>query len=99
MHEYDLIADWYASQRTDQTGVPEVTAQVSRVLKPGGLFLFTSGDEDGCMDGEPMNGVPFRYYSFTIEGYRDLLSTHRLTLEDTHTDAGGNLYYLSRRSA
>jgi hypothetical protein len=26
MHEYDLIADWYAADRKTDIGVPEVTA-------------------------------------------------------------------------
>ena len=190
MHEYDLIAEWYASQRTDGTGVPEVTALVSSLppsasvldvgcgnglpltrvlvdhgcrvlgvdsspnmlarfavnfpsvpaicssiqncdlagrkfdaahmwgvmfhlphaeqvkaiakvasaLKPGGAFLFTSGDDDGWKDGEPMNGVPFRYYSFTRDGYRERLQEHGLTLEETHIDKGENIYYLARRT-
>jgi SAM-dependent methyltransferase len=196
VHEYDLIAEWYASQRTDATGVPELTAlmsslppsasvldvgcgnglpltrvlidqgcevlgvdsspnmlarfavnfpdvpticapiqdcdlagltfdaaiawgvmfhlpnseqvkaiaKVASVLKPGGLFLFTSGDEQGGMDGEPfegepMNGVRFFYYSFTKDGYRDLLREHGLTLEETHLDKGKNMYYLARKTA
>jgi SAM-dependent methyltransferase len=196
VHEYDLIAEWYASQRTDATGVPEVTAlvaslpssasvldvgcgnglpltrvlidhgcrvlgvdsspkmlerfaknfpdvpaicasiqdcdfagrtfdaafawgvmfhlpkseqvkaiaKVASVLKPGGLFLFTSGDEQGGMDsepfeGEPMNGVRFFYYSFTKDGYRDVLGEHGLTLEETHIDKGQNRYYLARKAA
>ena len=197
MHEYDLIAEWYASGRsTDATGVPEVTAlltslptpasvldvgcgnglpltrvlidhgcqvvgvdsspnmlarfaanfpavpaicapiqacdlngrmfdaaiawgvmfhlplaeqvktiaKVASVLKTGGLFLFTSGDEERGMDGEPfegepMNGVRFFYYSFTKDGYRDVLREYGLTLEETHIDKGQNMYYLARKTA
>ncbi|GMU01361.1 hypothetical protein KH5H1_54810 [Corallococcus caeni] len=190
MHEYDLIADWYASQRAGHMGVPEVTAlaaslpagasvldvgcgtglpltrvllehgcqvmgvdssrellarfqanfphvpvvcapiqscelqaqafdaaiawgvlfhlrheeqeqaiaNITRALKPGAAFLFTSGDAHGSMDGAPMNGVPFRYHSYSVEGYRDLLRAQGLTLEATHTDPGGNVHYLSRRT-
>jgi SAM-dependent methyltransferase len=75
----------------------QAIAKISRALKPGGLFLFTSGREHGSIDGQPMDGVPFRYYSFSIEGYRDLLREHGLTLEDTHTDRFDNIYYLSRK--
>ena len=191
MHEYDLIADWYAARRTGHMGVPEATAlaaslpagapvldagcgtgipltrvllnhgcdvlavdssrellarfhvnfpdvpavcapiqscdfegrvfdaaiawgvmfhlpheeqvraiaNISRALKRGGRFLFTSGDGHGSHEGEPMNGVPFRYYSFSIDGYRDLLRGHGLTLEETHADEGENRYYLARRHA
>ena len=72
-------------------------AQVASVLKPGGLFLFTSGDVDGDKEGDPMNGVPFHYYSFTLDGYRDLLSDHGLNLEKMHKDNGDNCYYLARK--
>ncbi|RKG81681.1 class I SAM-dependent methyltransferase [Corallococcus exercitus] len=190
MHEYDLIADWYASQRAGHMGVPEVTAlaaslpagarvldagcgtglpltrvllehgcqvmgvdssrellarfqanfphvpvvcasiqscelqarafdaaiawgvlfhlrheeqeqaiaNIARALNPDAAFLFTSGDVHGSMDGAPMNGVPFRYHSYSVDGYRDLLRAHGLTLEETHTDPGGNLYFLSRKT-
>lgn len=190
MHEYDLIADWYAAHRTGSMGVPEVTALaaslpagasvldvgcgtglpltrvllehgchvtgvdssrellarfqanfphvpvlrapiqacalqartfdaaiawgvlfhlsheeqeqaiacIAKALKPGGAFLFTSGDSHGSIDGAPMDGVPFRYHSFSVDGYRDLLRAHGLTLEATHTDPGGNRYYLARKT-
>ncbi|RKG71236.1 class I SAM-dependent methyltransferase [Corallococcus sp. CA054B] len=190
MHEYDLIADWYASHRAGPMGVPEVTAlaaslpagasvldvgcgtglpltrvllehgcqvmgvdssrellarfqanfphvpvrcapiqscelqerafdaaiswgvlfhlrheeqeqaiaNIARALKPGAAFLFTSGDAHSSIDGAPMNGVPFRYHSYSVDGYRDLLRVHGLTLEATHTDPGGNVYYLSRKT-
>jgi ubiquinone/menaquinone biosynthesis C-methylase UbiE len=188
VHEYDLIADWYASQRGDQTGIPEVEAlassipsgsyvldigcgngipitrallnaghevvgldcssamldrfrincpgvhavldtiqncpfpdsvfdaavawgvmfhlkpddqitaiaNVSRILKRNAPFLFTSGDIDGLEPKEDkMNGVTFRYYSFSIENYREILERHALTLVDVHQDAGKNTYYMA----
>ncbi|MBJ6764562.1 class I SAM-dependent methyltransferase [Myxococcaceae bacterium JPH2] len=190
MREYDLIADWYASHRTGDLGVPEVTAlaaslptgasvldigcgtglpltrvllelgcqvtgvdssrelvarfqanfphvpvlcapiqscvlqersfdaavawgvlfhlsheeqeqaiaQVARALKSGAAFLFTSGDTHGSIDGAPMNGVPFRYHSYSIDGYRDLLRAYGLTLDATHADSGANRYFLSRKT-
>lgn len=73
-------------------------ARVSRLLKPGGRFLFTSGDVDGSIDGR-MNGVTFHYYSLSVENYRRLLAEHGLTLIDTHADAGDNTYYLAETRA
>jgi SAM-dependent methyltransferase len=73
-------------------------AKVASVLKPGALFLFTAGDEDGDKQGDPMNGVPFHYWSFSIEGYRELLTANGLTLLDVHRDEGQNIYYLSLKN-
>ena len=166
MREYDEIAEWYASERDDQTGVPEATAlassipgaallldvgcgngvpisrallssghrvvgldsssamlvrykqncpeafavkgivescpfadglfdaavawgvmfhlnpedairaiaNVSRILKRGAPFLFTSGDEDRLDAKEgTMNGVTFRYFSYSPHSYRRIL--------------------------
>jgi len=61
------------------------------------FFLFTAGDEDGSKQGEPMNGVPFHYWSFTVEGYRELLEANDLTLLDVRRDDGKNVYYLGRK--
>ena len=191
MREYDLIAEWYASKRVDQTGVPETItlassippgslvldvgcgngipitrallgaghrvvgldssssmlarfkkncpaafavrgtvescpfagamfdaavawgilfhlnpgdavraiASVSRTLKPGAPFLFTAGDEDGfdAKEGQ-MNGVTFRYFSYSVDGYRRILAAHGFTLADVHADSGKNTYYLARKN-
>ena len=190
MCEYDLIADWYASERVDQTGVaeakslassippgsrildagcgngipitrallesghhvialdsssrmldlfranyPETTAvlgtiqscpfaessfdaavawgvmfhlppddqiraigSLARVLKAHAPFLFTSGDVDGFAAKEDtMNGVTFRYYSFSIDNYRRLLSEQGFALTDVHTDQCKNTYYLTKK--
>jgi SAM-dependent methyltransferase len=190
--EYDLIADWYASERVDETGVPEalalvrtlspnarvldigcgnglpitkallaagvqvvgidsaskmlarfrvnlpvtpavravaqalpfadatfdgavawgvmfhlppaeeikVIASVARLLKPNGSFLFTAGDvgDDSGDHVGIMNGVEFRYYSFTMDGYRRVLVDHGLTLVDFHTDKGENGYFLATKT-
>ncbi len=191
MREYDLIAEWYASERVDETGVPEVTAlassiprgalvldigcgngvpitrallsrghrvigldsssamlerfarncpdawavrgvvqscpfadcvfdaavawgvmfhlnpgdaiqaigSVSRVLKPEAPFLFTSGDVDGFEGKEDtMNGVTFRYFSYTREGYARILRAHAFALMDVHVDSGNNTYYLAKKA-
>ncbi len=48
MHEYDLIADWYASNRRHEIGVSEVTAFASK-LRPGASVL-----DIGCGNGVPI---------------------------------------------
>jgi SAM-dependent methyltransferase len=191
VREYDLIAEWYASERADQTGVPEATAlassiqrgslvldvgcgngipitrallsagqrvigldsssamlahfqqncpkafavrgtvesctfadgvfdaavalgvmfhlnpedairaiaNVSRTLKRGAPFLFTSGDVDSFEGKEgTMNGVTFRYFSYSAQSYRRILGDHSFTLVDVHADSGNNTYYLAKKS-
>jgi SAM-dependent methyltransferase len=48
MHEYDLIADWYGSERDDQTGVPEAKDLASSI-PPGSHIL-----DAGCGNGIPI---------------------------------------------
>ena len=75
-------------------------ASVSRVLRKGAPFLFTSGDVDGDDVGieGTMNGVTFHYYSFGIDAYRSVLGQHGLKLLDVHADRGENTYYLAEKS-
>jgi ubiquinone/menaquinone biosynthesis C-methylase UbiE len=48
VREYDLIAEWYASERVSQAGVPEVLA-VASSLRAGSLLL-----DIGCGNGVPL---------------------------------------------
>jgi SAM-dependent methyltransferase len=48
MHEYDLIADWYADDRNHFIGVPEVES-VATSLAPGATVL-----DAGCGNGVPL---------------------------------------------
>ena len=54
MREYDLIAEWYAAERVDQTGVPEVAALASSIA-PGSRVL-----DIGCGNGKPLTRAPAR---------------------------------------
>jgi len=94
---FDAAVAWgviFHLTREDQVRAFEI---IAAALKPGGPFLFTAGDKDGSIDGQPMNGVPFRYHSFSVEGYRALLARNGFALEDVHEDSGQNIYYLARR--
>ena len=48
LHEYDLIAEWYASQRTDATGAPELTALLAALPRPASVL------DVGCGNGLPL---------------------------------------------
>ena len=74
-------------------------ASVSRVVKPGASFLFTSGDVDDFEGKEDkMNGVTFTYFSYSRESYRRILRDHGFELIDVHSDSGNNTYYLAKRT-
>ena len=91
---FDAAIAWGVIFHLPHDAQSQAFAAISRALKPGAPFLFTAGDKgdkDGWIDGEPMNGVPFRYYALTVEGYRELLRTHGLVLENTHEDRGRNI--------
>jgi hypothetical protein len=74
-------------------------ANVTRIVKPGAPFLFTSGDVD-CFGGKEgkMNGVTFRYFSYSIHSYRSILGDHGFTLANVHADSGNNTYYLAKKA-
>jgi SAM-dependent methyltransferase len=52
--EYDLIAEWYASERVDQTGVPETAALASSI--PYGSRVL----DVGCGNGIPLTRALLR---------------------------------------
>ena len=54
MHEYDLIADWYARDRIHTAGLPEVQA-LAATLRPGASVL-----DVGCGNGIPLTKVAGR---------------------------------------
>lgn len=95
---FDAAIAWGVLFHLSHAEQEQAIATIAKALKPGAAFLFTSGDVHGSLDGAPMNGVPFRYHSYSVDGYRGLLRAHGLTLEATHTDPGGNRYYLSRKT-
>jgi SAM-dependent methyltransferase len=94
---FDAAVAWGVLFHLPHDEQRKAIAKIASALKAGGLFLFTSGDEDGTKQGEPMNGIPFRYWSFSVERYREVLAARALTLLDVHRDAGENIYYLARK--
>jgi SAM-dependent methyltransferase len=95
---FDAAIAWGVLFHLEPNEQRKAIANIASALKPRGRLLFTAGDVDGSKHGEPMNGVPFDYWSFSIEGYRELLRANGLTLDDVHRDEGQNTYYLARKS-
>ena len=96
---FDAAVSWgmmFHLPRADQAAA---FASVSRVLKPGASFLFTSAEIDGADDGGitgTMNGVTFHYYA--VPSYRSLVADHGFELVDVQDDPGVSTYYLARKS-
>lgn len=99
-NSFDAAIAWGVMFHLNQPDQVRAIASVSRILKTGAPFLFTSGDVDGPVPIEGiMNDVVFRYFSFSIEDYRRVLGEHGLTLSSVHEDRGGNTYYMTQKSA
>jgi SAM-dependent methyltransferase len=96
---FDAALSWgmmFHLPRGDQAAV---FASVSRVLKPGALFLFTAAEIDGVNDAGitgTMNGVTFPYYG--VPSYRTMIVEHGLVLVDVHDDPCVSTSYLTRKS-
>jgi SAM-dependent methyltransferase len=95
----DTAAAWGVMFHLNAEDAIRAIASVSRTLRPGAPFLFTSGDVDGfeAKEGE-MNGVTFRYFSYSRSRYRRILGDHGLTLVDVHADSGNNTYYVAKKT-
>jgi ubiquinone/menaquinone biosynthesis C-methylase UbiE len=80
VREYDLIADWYASERVDQTGVPEALA-FAKTLPPGARVL-----DIGCGNGLPITKalVAADIQVVGIDSAAKMLARFRLNLPTTH---------------
>jgi ubiquinone/menaquinone biosynthesis C-methylase UbiE len=97
---FDAAVAWGVMFHLKQDEQLKAIESVSRVLKRGALFLFTSGAEDGNSDDfvGTMNSVTFHYYSFSSDNYRRVLGERGFTLADMHVDSGQNIYYLACKS-
>jgi SAM-dependent methyltransferase len=96
---FDAAVAWGVIFHLKPEDAVRAIANISRILKQGGSFLFTAGDVDD-FDGTEgkMNGVVFRYFSYSIDNYRRILGDNGFTLVDFHTDSGNNGYYLAQKA-
>ena len=97
---FDAAVAWGVMFHLNQDEQLKAIESISRVLKKGAPFLFTSGDEDGNSDDfvGTMNGVTFHYYSFSSDNYRRVLDERGFRLVDVNADSGKNTYYLAHKS-
>ena len=72
---FDAAVAWGVMFHLNSEDALRAIANVSRIVKVGAPFLFTSGDADS-FDGKEgkMNGVTFRYFSYSVHGYRRILA-------------------------
>ena len=95
---FDAAVAWGVMFHLNPEDAIQAIANVSRLVKSGAPFLFTSGDIDD-FDGKEgtMNDVTFRYFSYSAHNYRRILGDHGFTLVDVHADSGNNTYYLAKK--
>jgi ubiquinone/menaquinone biosynthesis C-methylase UbiE len=97
---FDAAVSWGMLFHLEPRHQAVAFASISRVLKPGGAFLFTAAEIPEVPADDPgitgtMDGVTFRYYA--VRDYRALIAEHGFDLEDVHDDPGVSTYYFARR--
>ena len=96
---FDAAVAWGVMFHLAPDDAIRAIANVERTLKRGAPFLFSSGDVDGLDAKEgKMNGVTFRYFSYSVSSYGRILGDHGFTLIDVHADKGKNTYYLAKKA-
>lgn len=90
MHEYDLIADWYASQRANSTGLPETTA-LAGSLAPGSRVL-----DIGCGNGIPITRALLSagHHVVGLDSSREMLARFRVNCPEAEALCGRVESYL-----
>jgi hypothetical protein len=58
VHQYDLIADWYALERVDQTGVPEVMARAQSIQRDARVLDVGCGNRIPSVTGRNRSLAP-----------------------------------------
>jgi hypothetical protein len=80
-------------------GAIRAIANVSRIVKRGAPFLFTSGDVDSFDSKEgKMNGVTFRYFSYSVHSYRRIFGMTASHWSTSNADSGNNTYYFAKKA-
>ena len=91
---FDAVVAWGVLFHLSVEEQGALVRKVSAWIRPGGRFLFTSGDVEGEREGT-MDGVAFRYVSLDRDGYRRLLARSGLRLTTDYADAYDNHVYIA----
>jgi SAM-dependent methyltransferase len=91
---FEAVVAWGVLFHLSEPEQRDVIRKVADWLKPGGWFLFTSGEVEGTTEGE-MNGVTFHYTSLGISEYRDAIERVGMRLEANRHDEWGNYVYVA----
>jgi SAM-dependent methyltransferase len=95
--QFDAIVAWSVLFHLSRDRQIDAIARISRHLRGGGQFLFTSGDVEGAVEST-MHGERFRYTSLGVDGYVKALGAHGFTLADHHADMYDNHVYVAERT-
>jgi cyclopropane fatty-acyl-phospholipid synthase-like methyltransferase len=98
VESFEAVVAWGVVFHLSEAEQKDVIGKVADWLRPGGWFLFTSGDVEGTTEGE-MNGVAFPYTSLGVSGYRDVVKSAGMRLETSHHDAWDNHVYVAEKAA
>ncbi|MBD1210805.1 MAG: methyltransferase domain-containing protein [Ignavibacteria bacterium] len=93
--KFDAVISWGMMFHLSVEEQIRAIRSIASVLKPGGYFLFSSGNEAETQHGM-MYDVEFSYFSLGAESYRSVLQANGLTVLDEHFDEGENYYYLAQ---
>jgi cyclopropane fatty-acyl-phospholipid synthase-like methyltransferase len=94
---FEAVVAWgvlFHLSRADQRAT---IRKVSGWLKPGGRFLFTSGDREGATENK-MDGTTFRYVSLGANEYRRLIERSGMRVEAEYHDRWANYIYIAQKA-
>lgn len=90
--QFDAAVAWGVLFHLSADDQALIIDKVARSLRPGGHFIFTSGDVAGVREGT-MGGEIFSYLSLGSTRYVELLDRAGLRLREEYDDAGQNHVY------
>ena len=93
---FDAVIAWGVLFHLPDADQRAAISSAATWLRPGGHFLFTSGEDAGTRSGE-MDGVAFSYRSLGAQTYRQLIDRAGMRLTSMHRDAWDNVVYHATR--